>query len=470
MKGIYGRIVVSLTFFMMSILMLAFFSPIVFVHADEMTVEVSANVSAIGSLALNTNNLKFSIVPTNEGAFASKSLISTVSTNSSLGYDLYLSSVDSSTNMTHVDPNVSDVIASNFSGAVTGETMPVNSWGYSLNNTNFLKIPTSSSQALLKSVDHFPTNEELTNTVNFGVKVSSLLSAGSYTKDVVFTLIVHDDENYGLHSISDMQDMTSAVCAATTTPTKNATGFDWSGARHGDSNYVPRKKLRDSRDGKYYLVSKLADGNCWMSQNLAFTFTANVPFEASNNDGTTKTVTPTRSTQTGTKVGWGASGWHSYFPNSTVVYYQNGLTKANAPTASGDTYLWENGGAYYNWYAATVGATSGNSTSSICPKGWRLPLTSGSKSFAGLINTAYGIKTAGKSASETIRSDPLNFVLSGDYKFDGSIVNQSSKGYWWGSATKSGNNAYDFVFEDTSLKTDDASNKSYGLAVRCVAI
>ena len=45
-----------------------------------------------------------------------------------------------------------------------------------------------------------------------------------------------------------MQEMTSSICE--------------------NSPQLATKQLRDIRDGKYYWVTKLADGNCWMTQNL----------------------------------------------------------------------------------------------------------------------------------------------------------------------------------------------------------
>ncbi len=53
-----------------------------------------------------------------------------------------------------------------------------------------------------------------------------------------------------------MQDMNPSACDSQTTPAASATT-------------VPTKTLTDSRDGNKYTISKLADGNCWMTQNLS---------------------------------------------------------------------------------------------------------------------------------------------------------------------------------------------------------
>ena len=54
-----------------------------------------------------------------------------------------------------------------------------------------------------------------------------------------------------------MQEMTSEVCAST------ATGVS--------------AQLKDVRDNKYYWVTKLADGKCWMTQNLDLDLNASYP-------------------------------------------------------------------------------------------------------------------------------------------------------------------------------------------------
>ena len=65
-----------------------------------------------------------------------------------------------------------------------------------------------------------------------------------------------------------MQQMTPEICTATTTPNKTATTLDTDGSHYGDPNYAPTKTLIDTRDSNTYTVSKLADGKCWMTQNL----------------------------------------------------------------------------------------------------------------------------------------------------------------------------------------------------------
>ena len=282
-----------------------------------------------------------------------------------------------------------------------------------------------------------------------------------------------------LYDITNMQEMNSVVCSATTTPAKTAKTFDWDGSKHGNTSYVPRKKLKDTRDNNYYLVSKLADGNCWMSQNLALDLTKNVTIVASTTSGDTISVTPNYTTQTTTGTTWAQAdnNWRSYHPQSSESYYRAGTTKSSSPTGSGDTYLWEKAGNYYNWYAATAGTgtasmTSGDASASICPKGWRLPSNSGTKSYYNLITTTYGLASS-SAGSTSLRADPLNFLLTGYYYYsNGAMTRQGAGGYYWSSTARSpSTSAYQLNFSTSSISTQNTDgNKGSTDMVRCVAI
>ena len=313
------------------------------------------------------------------------------------------------------------------------------------------------------------------------INASGTITAGNTTYTGTGTLYAcWEASATGLHSITTMQEMTSSVCSATTTPAKTATTFDWDGSHTGDTSYVPRKKLQDTRDGNYYLVSKLADGNCWMSQSLALDLTANTSVVTSTTSGGTSTFTPTNSTQTSTGTTWAQNGGNvarSYHPQSSEAYYRAGTTKSSSPTGSGDTYLWEKAGNYYNWYTATGGTgtstmTSSDATASICPKGWRLPPNgTASKSYYYLITTTYGLASS-SAGSTSLRAAPLNFNLSGYYHYSsGAMLGQGSYGFYWSStAYSSANNAYYLYFTTSSFYPQNYSRKGHGFSVRCVAL
>ncbi len=71
-----------------------------------------------------------------------------------------------------------------------------------------------------------------------------------------------------------MQDMTSDICANTYPTTEDLASMTESEKEAAKLNPVT-KQLYDIRDGKQYWVAKLADGNCWMTQNLALDLDVN---------------------------------------------------------------------------------------------------------------------------------------------------------------------------------------------------
>ena len=241
------------------------------------------------------------------------------------------------------------------------------------------------------------------------------------------------DDKLGLSSIANMQDMTPEVCAATTTPNRTATTLDTDGSHAGDPNYVPTKTLTDIRDNNTYTVSKLADGKCWMTQNLRI---AGKTLTSADSDVTANYTIPASS----------LSGFISYDTSNAYV---------------------DNDGGFYTWYTATAGtgttalSTNGhNTTVSICPKGWRLPTSGNSSSeFQALYNNY--------SSSSTLRSNPVNLTSSG-YVYSSSR-GQGSYGYYWSSTVNSDSYAYNLILFTSNVYPANSSNKYYGFSVRCIA-
>lgn len=224
------------------------YSPVIGSHADESAApKVSATINPVVSVALDTSDISFSLIPTSLGVFESKPINATVDTNSAGGYELYFSSEDNETNMINSLSSITDVVASDFTGTVTSETMAANKWGYSLNNKDFSKIPTLNTQATLRNIDHNPSTAERITPVNIGIKIDASLSSGMYSKSIVFSALAHED----LSPLAPVIGSTMQSFTCSELPNL------------GDSTV-----LTDTRDGNRYTVKKLADGNCWMTENL----------------------------------------------------------------------------------------------------------------------------------------------------------------------------------------------------------
>ena len=414
---------------------LSIFAPIFGSNAtNNSTQELAAEINPVISLSAPTE-LSFNINPTAAGVFDSKELKVNISTNAIKGYELYFSSEDEQTNMKHTTPSITQSISSTFTGSLTSTNMQNNTWGYSLNNTDFKSIPKKTEQVKLKDLNTHPTPAERTQSIYFGVKADTTLPSGTYEKNVIFTAIAHANPPRlrGIFTISNMQQMNPNICKASTTPNKTATQLDTDGSHHGDPNYVPTKILTDTRDNNTYTVSKLADGKCWMTQNLRIAG---------------KTITPADSDVTANYT----------IPASTI----NGFSSYDVSNAYVDS-----GGGFYNWYTATAGTGTHNlsvdgqnTTASICPKGWRLPTSGSGGEFQTLYNNY--------NSSSVIRSNPVNLTLSG-LVLSSSRYNQGSVGHYWSSTVRSDNFVYGLILSASGVNPVFNDTKNNGFSVRCVA-
>ena len=413
------------------------FAPIIKSNASEsFTSKISTEINPVIAIT-SPEELSLELLPTPAGTFTSGSIDVDVSTNAFKGYELYLSAKDTDTFMkSELNPSdTTNRISSSFTGSVTSSTMAKNAWGYSLNSTDFSAVPAKTSAKKIKDITTLPTAPELKTTVHFGAKVDTTLDSGRYKADILFTAVAHPNppKAQGIFLISSMQDMRPEICAINTTPNKTATQLDTNGSHHGDPNYVPTVTLIDTRDNNTYTVSKLADGKCWMTQNLRI---AGKTLTPADSDVTTNYTIPASS----------ISGFDSYDTSNAYV---------------------DSDGGFYSWYTATAGTGTyalstnvQNTTVSICPKGWRLPTSGNSNREFQILYNNYN--------SSSLRSSPVNLILSGYVR--SSSRNSQGYGFYWSSTVHSSHSAYDLMLDTSSyVYPADSSSKSNGLSVRCIA-
>ena len=214
----------------------------------------------------------------------------------------------------------------------------------------------------------------------------------------------------------------------------------------------------NSPNAKSYTVRKLADGNCWMTENLALPLAAGIAVEAASNTS----ATPVSFTPTGS----------------------GGTSNAATPMNGNTRYDSNTGQWYYSWYAATAGTGTSSQTnidasSSICPVGWRLPSNytiSTTKSY-GSITDIYGLTANGANDEHlfghtVLESIPLSFLHAG-YTMSGTIYNDNIGRYWSSTAYPSATYAY-FLSYGTAQSfvrpQDPNGRKYYGFTVRCIAL
>jgi len=182
-----ARIVTTVFAFFASLLSLCFLqnpsfasllrTPATYLNISTSTpnVDFQFNQSELSSSAFKTNNVTVNI-----------------QTDNATGATTYISSVDEATSLVHADSGVSDSIASIstplLSTAFTGKT-----WGYrvgSLATAAFNPIPKASAPAeILNTTSATPASNNL--NIDFGVKVSPDLSSGTYSKQILFTVITN---------------------------------------------------------------------------------------------------------------------------------------------------------------------------------------------------------------------------------------------------------------------------------------
>ncbi|MBQ9019874.1 hypothetical protein IJ096_00925 [Candidatus Saccharibacteria bacterium] len=262
-----------------------------------------------------------------------------------------------------------------------------------------------------------------------------------------------------------MQDFTATECTNLSTTTATADN---------------RLTLQDSRDGKQYKIAKLADGNCWMVQNLAL--------DGTDSNGNVRTLTSADSDVTANRTL--AANITSGSSNATSVQIVSSVAESSGCSGTYcDSSNTEKYGNLYNWYAATAttgtaSLTNTDASDSVCPKGWKLPTSAErntasssapDKSYGKLLYSTIGFSSANASGStggpyvQKMQQAPLWFSSPGSYS--SGLDLQGTYGYYWSrKAYTSSGYALDLYFgtNNGTLYPQSYSNKYNGFSVRCV--
>ena len=282
--------------------------------------------------------------------------------------------------------------------------------------------------------------------------------------------------------------------------------------------------LTDKRDSQVYAVAKLADGACWMIENLRLESTGTVGNNTIDPNVTNRSLAQgyggvftgladpeianfTNSTamnKLGTTNYYGTddsgatniidAASHTYGDPATnyasyyFPRYRNSNTSIadnySTTSANANTYAYGN---YYTWTAAMANTTyytsysaSDAANTSICPSGWRLPLGASRNtinlSFSKLDYSMGGSGTTanantdptGAVRSKVWRSFPNNFLYSGS-AYNSRINDRGSYGYYWSSSASGANYAYNLFLYSSNLRPGTLDyGKFSGFTVRCV--
>ena len=197
---------------------------------------------------------------------------------------------------------------------------------------------------------------------------------------------------------------------------------NWSGC--SNINIGDVTALTDTRDNDTYAVAKLADGNCWMIENLRL--------------GSTSPITLT--TQDTHTAGMLPASTNSFGTVETERYMTSQNTDSavqKMTTTDSNVYSYGN---LYSWAAAINSAeaiNNANVDTSICPTNWHLPYGGNDTGLRGG-NTNGGFWYLGDKLSATQsshaykwRSYPNNFLRYGGYYSGSSFKNRNSNGYYY---------------------------------------
>ena len=354
-------------------------------QAEEAESKVSLSVAPVISLSLQ-DTVAVEVTPTQDGTFSSNTAALSISTNNETGYSLYMATSNGKNTLTSQNPGTSDVISAVNGGedGVVSAKFDNNTWGYNLSQeavsdaTAYKAVPTANGDTALITTSS-PTEADTYN-LTFGTKVDTSLPSGTYSNDVVVSVVANPAYVPTISEVADMQDVTAEICVA---------------SAEGETT-----TLIDTRDGSDYTVAKI-NGACWMTQNLRLS------------GGRTLTSADSNV----------ASSWS--FPSTPLAGSSSSYTAPQVTISSNTSY-----GGYYNFCAASAGtncqtSSAVNTTYDICPKGWRLPT----------LNEMSGI---------TSYTSAFSPVLSGGYNNGTLYYTGSNGCWWSATAYNSSNQYYLF--------------------------
>ncbi|MBR3172898.1 hypothetical protein IKF21_03280, partial [Candidatus Saccharibacteria bacterium] len=251
--------------------------------------------------------------------------------------------------------------------------------------------------------------------------------------------------------------------------------------------------LTDQRDGDVYAVARLADGNCWMMENLRLdansttgvnsslaqgyggVFAGLDVSENSNFEDDNINATPTNMYNTTNITGDYQS---TRIPRYNNVNTDRTLTARYREPGYLTYYRWHGYGNYYNWPAAIANTTFYNSSASesaetsLCPVGWKLPYgryTGDNVEVGGFfyLNTLMSNNTSAQ-GSKDWRMFPNNYVYSGMFSsnYEG---NRDYSGVYWSSTANQNTISATFYLAAGSISPGIGTyGKNIGLSVRCI--
>ena len=404
-------------------------------HAETAIYQTEVGPSI--NIVIPNNLILVSVDPSNK-PFDSAPFSISVSTNNDTGYYMTMSS--NSTDLLKTDDTSKTIptLSANEDG-YTDATFETNKWGYKLGAGNYIPFV---SGARVAGSDESVNND--TTDFTFATKVDYLQPSGIYKGVLDFFAVANP-------TIMAIQNLDAAFCT--------------------EDPLV----VMDARDGEEYTIQRLADGNCWMLDNLRLD-----PSEVSLTSLRDRTNAPNESLAYLKNGGGDGKGYPtdgvivtdwSYSERPAIVNeYKNVVRNDALGVGSGKA------GVYYNYCAASAGTYCYISTSpndgiygdakyDLCPSGWRMP----SNYYNGEYKVLYSILATSTNDQDNYRN--FATALSIPRVGSGGDPNDAySVWLWTATASKSvnenyplelsGDTYYPYFTEDKSLRAT--------YAMRCI--
>ncbi len=241
------------------------------------TKNVSAEASSISSndqlsIALSPN-VDMTFLPDDAGVIEFGEADLRISAGMRDGYTAYIAPSSDSSSLVNIEVPDAEI------KATVNDAMPdqleQNTWGFALISGNETEV--NGREEIyrgLKSEEMTLTQTEVASNdhykLSLAAKVDSKLPSGQYTTEFTISVVPNPLKATNLSDMTYMQEMTSTLCQ--NTPSSS------------DYRNPVTKRLIDLRDKKQYWVAKLADGNCWMTQNLALDINAEKGLTSADTD------------------------------------------------------------------------------------------------------------------------------------------------------------------------------------------
>ena len=234
------------------------------------------------------------------------------------------------------------------------------------------------------------------------------------------------------------------------------------------------EKVYDTRDNEVYLIGKLADGKCWMLDNLRLDLTDSTILNGLTTTNThvdSASLTSLKSGNRSAGAQYASSGFANWNSSSPSNAFNQAKANADLKDNIAGSYGAGSGkiGVYYNYCAASAGSYcydynsgTGSASYDLCPAGWRMPMGSYSGEYFRLYAMAYA-------------SNYTNFVNALSTPFpgyfnNGSPIERGQRGYFWSSTYSNNNNMYHLYLDGSSsyVQASRYDFRFYGYSVRCL--